>query len=62
MAGAPSPMSGLSPASEGPQFPGISPLASPPTTTSHAARRFSASHLATVAMLPLAAAAVSGML
>ncbi|TVU19930.1 hypothetical protein EJB05_36112, partial [Eragrostis curvula] len=62
MSGAPSPMSGMSPAAEGPQFPGTAPFASPPTTTSHAARRFSSGHLAALAMLPLAAAVVSGML
>ncbi|XP_062180795.1 non-specific lipid transfer protein GPI-anchored 2-like [Phragmites australis] len=62
MSGAPSPMSGLSPAGEGPQFPGISPFASPPNSASHAARRFSAGHLSTLAVLPLAAAAISGML
>ncbi|XP_066368193.1 non-specific lipid transfer protein GPI-anchored 2-like [Miscanthus floridulus] len=64
MSGSPSPMSGISPSGEGPQFPGTSPLASPPSSTSTAARRSSAvgSHLVTLAMLPLAAAAVSGML
>jgi len=43
---------------------GTSPLASPPSSTSTAARRRSSagSHLVTLAMLPLAAAAVSGML
>jgi hypothetical protein len=38
-------------------------MASPPSSTSQAARRFSAGgHLAALAVLPLAAAAVSGML
>jgi hypothetical protein len=44
--------------------PGTSPTASPPSSTSTAARRSSAgagSHLVALAMLPLAAA-VSGML
>ncbi|EES19718.1 non-specific lipid transfer protein GPI-anchored 2 [Sorghum bicolor] len=65
MSGSPSPMSGISPSGEGPQFPGTSPVASPPSSTSTAARRSSAvsSHLVTLAMLPLAAAAaVSGIL
>ncbi|OEL28439.1 hypothetical protein BAE44_0010540 [Dichanthelium oligosanthes] len=61
MSGSPSPMSGMAPSGEGPQFPGTSPLASPPSSTNHAARRFSAGgHLAALAVLPLAA--VSGML
>jgi hypothetical protein len=43
--------------------PGTSPTASPPSSTSTAARRSSAgSHLVALAMLPLAAAVVSGML
>ncbi|KAK3138430.1 hypothetical protein QOZ80_5AG0368880 [Eleusine coracana subsp. coracana] len=62
MSGAPSPSSGISPAAEGPQFPGSAPFASPPSTTSHAGGRFSSGHIATLAMLPLAAAAISGML
>ncbi|XP_066363826.1 non-specific lipid transfer protein GPI-anchored 2-like isoform X1 [Miscanthus floridulus] len=64
MSGSPSPMSGISPSGEGPQFPGTSPLASPPSSTSTAARRRSSagSHLVTLAMLPLSAAAFSGML
>lgn len=65
MSGSPSPMSGISPSGEGPQFPGTSPFASPPSSTSTAARRSAAgvrSHLVTLAVLPLAAAAVSGML
>ncbi|KAF8719424.1 hypothetical protein HU200_024137 [Digitaria exilis] len=64
MAGmAPSPMTGMAPSGERPQFPGTSPLASPPSSTNNAARRFSAGgHLAALAMLPLAAAAVSGMI
>nr|CAB3464883.1 unnamed protein product [Digitaria exilis] len=42
---------------------GASPLASPPSSANNAARRFSAGgHLAALAMLPLAAAAVSGMI
>ncbi|RLM99283.1 hypothetical protein C2845_PM06G18020 [Panicum miliaceum] len=66
MSGSPSPMSGMAPSGEGPVFPGTSPVASPPSSTSHAARRSSSAggiHLAALAMLPLAtAAAVSGML
>ncbi|CAL5095523.1 unnamed protein product [Urochloa decumbens] len=59
--GSPSPTAGMAPSAEGPQFPGTSPMASPPSSTSHAARRFPAvTHLA---VLPLAAAAaVSGMM
>ncbi|CAL4908798.1 unnamed protein product [Urochloa decumbens] len=62
--GAPSPTAGMAPSAEGPQFPGTSPMASPPSSTSNAARRSSAgSHLcAVLAVLPLAAAAISGVL
>ncbi|CAN6350629.1 unnamed protein product [Urochloa humidicola] len=60
--GSPSPTAGMAPSGEGPQFPGTSPMASPPSTN-HAARRFSAgSHLAALTVLLLAAGAVSGML
>ncbi|WVZ99002.1 hypothetical protein U9M48_044365 [Paspalum notatum var. saurae] len=65
MAASPSPMAGggVAPAAEGPQFPGTSPLASPPSPASRAARRSSAGgHLVTLTMLPLAAAAVSWMI
>ncbi|PUZ65464.1 hypothetical protein GQ55_3G225100 [Panicum hallii var. hallii] len=66
MSGSPSPMSGMAPSGEGPVFPGTSPVASPPSSTSHAARRSSSAcgiHLAALAMLLLAAAAAaSGML
>ncbi|KAL6841239.1 hypothetical protein ACP4OV_028757 [Aristida adscensionis] len=51
MAGAPSP------ASEGPQFPGTSPSASPPASTNRAGRRLAAGHL-----FALAAAAIGAML
>ncbi|CAN6327809.1 unnamed protein product [Urochloa humidicola] len=61
--GSPSPTAGMAPSGEGPQFPGTSPMASPPSSTSHAARRFTAgSQLGALAVLPLAAAAVGMML
>ncbi|KAL6619035.1 hypothetical protein ACP70R_034174 [Stipagrostis hirtigluma subsp. patula] len=61
MSGSPSPMSGLAPASEGPQFPGTSPSASPPKSANDAGRRFAAGHLSGLTLLALAAA-ISGML